>query len=353
MDVNQSPICAPFTSSADNLNQMQPPDTTPTVRRLYYQQGAELEELIDYGAFRYHLLLKYNTVERNCAENVLLRKAYRALDIEDESTLNAVGQEVVDLLLPFVMADYSKRKQSNDEPSANETIKLQAVTQDGIIGVINHNNHLQYPPTNPVENEYPGVKTVPATEVEKLEKIDDDIFKVKVHDEIYCMKGVHQTVCEGNFQREIKVLQKCSHPNIIRLIGLVVNTEDRVEAMLMEYVENAKPLSGLGSISRDEFGKWTQQMREAISYLHEKNLVWGDAKASNVLIREDGSIVLIDFGGGYTKGWVESNNYETSRGDWQGFERICTFLEARVVEGLRYSEAEMDQQDQTVMSTIR
>ena len=111
------------------------------------------------------------------------------------------------------------------------------------------------------------------------------------------MKGVHQMVCEGNFQREIKFLYKCSHPNIIRLIALVVDAEDRVKAMLMEYVENAKSLSSLGSISRDELGKWTHQMREAISCLHEKNLVWGDSKASNILIREDGSIVLIDFGG--------------------------------------------------------
>ena len=212
------------------------------------------------------------------------------------------------------MADYSKRIQSEVESNTNETIKLQAITQDGVVRVINHNNHLQYPPTSPVENEYPNVHTIPTTAIVKLDKIDDDIFKVKVRDEVYCMKGVHQTVYEGNFQREITVLQQCSHPNIIRLFALVVDADDRVEAMLIEYVENAKLLSGLESISRDELDKWTLQMREAISYLHKKNLVWGDAKASNVLIREDGNIVLIDFGGGHTKGWVESDNYETARG---------------------------------------
>ena len=309
---------------------MKPTDTTPAIRRLYYQQGAELEELIEYEGFRYHLLLKYNVVEKSCAENKLLRKVYHALDGEDESALDEAGQECVNLLLPFVMADYSERKQSEEEPNANETIKLQAVTQGGVLHVINHNNHLQYPPTNPIDNEYPDVDTVPTTAIEKLDKIDDEIFKVKVREEVYCMKGVHQTVYEGNFRREITVLQQCSHPNIIRLIALVVDAEDKVEAMLIEYVENAKLLSSLESISNDELDKWTHQMREAISYLHKKNLVWGDAKADNILIREDGSIVLIDFGGGHTKGWVESDNYETTRGDWQGFKRISAFLQERV-----------------------
>ena len=73
------------------------------------------------------------------------------------------------------MADYSKRKQSEEEPNADEAIKLQAVTQDGVLHVINHNNHLQYPPTNPVANEYLDIDTVPPTAVEKLAKIDDDI----------------------------------------------------------------------------------------------------------------------------------------------------------------------------------
>ena len=241
------------------------------------------------------MLLKYNVVENNSVENKLLRKVYHALDDEDESTLNEAGQECVNLLLPFVMADYSKRKPPEEEPNVNETIKLQAVTQDGILRVINHNNHLRYPPTNPVDNEYPDVDTVPTTAVEKLDKIDEDIFNVKVREEVYCMKGVHQTICEGNFRREITVLRQCSHPNIIRLVALVVDAEDRVEAMLIEYVENAKLLSSLESISKDKLDKWTHQMREAISYLHKKNLVWGDAKASNVLIREDGSLVLIDF----------------------------------------------------------
>ena len=67
-----------------------------------------------------------------------------------------------------------------------------------------------------------------------------------------------------------------------------------------------------------------------IQYPPTRKLVWGDAKADNVLIRDDGSLVLVDFGGGNTENWVDKSNYETEKGDWQGYERILKFMSERV-----------------------
>ena len=83
-------------------------------------------------------------------------------------------------------------------------------------------------------------------------------------------------------------------------------------------------------ITKHEFEGWIDQIRRALFYIHAKDLVWGDAKAGNVLIRVDGTVVLIDFGGGHTKGWVARENYETTQGDWQGFENILAFLRDKV-----------------------
>jgi len=71
------------------------------------------------------------------------------------------------------------------------------------------------------------------------------------------MKSVHRTSHESNFKREIEVLQHCSHPNIIRLFGLVIDAENRVEGVLLDYVENGKSLKELESITKHEFEGWT------------------------------------------------------------------------------------------------
>jgi serine/threonine protein kinase len=144
------------------------------------------------------------------------------------------------------------------------------------------------------------------------------------------MKGVHQTPSELNFKREISILQQCSHPNIIRLVALVLNAEDMVEGVLLEYVNNSKSLDSVNSLSKQQFDEWKVQLHEGIRHIHERGLVWGEAKPHNVLIREDDSLVIIDFGGGRTEGWVDKENYETAQGDWQGFERMFLSLSKNV-----------------------
>jgi serine/threonine protein kinase len=74
---------------------------------------------------------------------------------------------------------------------------------------------------------------------------------------------------------------------------------------LIDYVEGARRLRDVNVISLDEWEKWSSQLREAMEYLHEKGFVWGDAKAASVLVGKDGNAILIDFGGGYTSGWVD------------------------------------------------
>jgi serine/threonine protein kinase len=72
--------------------------------------------------------------------------------------------------------------------------------------------------------------------------------------------------------------------------------------MLIDYIENARLLRrNIPSISAKECERWAKQVGDAIESLRRNGLVWGDAKAANVLISEDGNAVLIDFAGGYTR----------------------------------------------------
>lgn len=119
---------------------------------------------------------------------------------------------------------------------------------------------------------------------------------------------------------------------VVRLLGVVAAEDARVAGLLLTYVdcrrENDGILDGIyllrTSIPLRE--RWVSQIKEAVHQLHEGGVVWGDAKADNVLIDKKNDAWLIDFGGGYTEGWVDKEKTGTKEGDLQGVERIVEYL---------------------------
>ncbi|KAJ4418793.1 hypothetical protein N0V82_005358 [Gnomoniopsis sp. IMI 355080] len=78
---------------------------------------------------------------------------------------------------------------------------------------------------------------------------------------------------------------------------------------------------------RDLREKWAGQIQATVRTLHSVDVVWGDAKPSNVVIDLNNDAWLIDFGGGWTDGWVDENLQETMEGDEQGVARLLEFLD--------------------------
>ncbi|KAI1769726.1 hypothetical protein F4818DRAFT_435424 [Hypoxylon cercidicola] len=72
--------------------------------------------------------------------------------------------------------------------------------------------------------------------------------------------------------------------------------------------------------------KWASQINETVNLLHETEVIWGDGKASNVIIDEEDNAWLIDFGGGFTDGWVDKELADTAEGDEQAVKKIMDFL---------------------------
>ena len=115
-----------------------------------------------------------------------------------------------------------------------------------------------------------------------------------------------------------------------RLLGVVENQEtSRIAGLLLSYIDCGNktllcPGRGPNQASLRE--KWIQQITYWIHELHAHQIIWGDAKADNVLIDVLGEAYLVDFGGGYTKGWVDKELVNTVEGDLQGLERIAKYL---------------------------
>ncbi|QRV89371.1 Serine/threonine-protein kinase [Ceratobasidium sp. AG-Ba] len=93
---------------------------------------------------------------------------------------------------------------------------------------------------------------------------------------------------------ELHVWSKCSHPNVAPLLGLA-EFDGRI-AMVSPWMENGDLSHYLTeNIAVDKLGLCLQ-IASALAHLHSINIVHGDLKGPNVLVSNDGTPVLIDFG---------------------------------------------------------
>ncbi|KAL7922738.1 hypothetical protein ACQKWADRAFT_292276 [Trichoderma austrokoningii] len=120
---------------------------------------------------------------------------------------------------------------------------------------------------------------------------------------------------------------------IPQLLGYVRHADNgRLVGFLREWVPGYRLRDmDVPAIPAQRRQKWIRQIREAVHSLHTKGIIWGDGKASNVVIDEQNDAWLIDFGGGWTEGWVDEELADTVEGDEQAISKIRDFLEIDAV----------------------
>lgn len=115
-----------------------------------------------------------------------------------------------------------------------------------------------------------------------------------------------------------------------RLDGLVEDDNGHVMGLLLSYIDcrgaTLHCIDGRDPKYSELRQKWGDQISHTLKCLHSRGIIWGDAKAANVLIDANGDAYSIDFGGGYTKGWVEKEMANSIDGDLQGLESIKRHL---------------------------
>ncbi|CEL63271.1 Tyrosine-protein kinase JAK1 OS=Homo sapiens GN=JAK1 PE=1 SV=2 [Rhizoctonia solani AG-1 IB] len=93
---------------------------------------------------------------------------------------------------------------------------------------------------------------------------------------------------------ELHTWQKCSHPNIMPLLGLTV-FRDRIgmASLWMKHGNLPGYLKKEPSVNRINM---CAQISEGLAYLHENEIIHCDLKGANVLVSDEGNPVLADFG---------------------------------------------------------
>ena len=116
---------------------------------------------------------------------------------------------------------------------------------------------------------------------------------------------------------EASILKKLKHPGLPEITE-VIERENTV-LIIMDYVEGyslERIVKEQGPQREENAVNWAKQLCDILSYLHTRNppVIYRDMKPSNIIRREDGRIVLIDFGtarefkGGQKKRYALSGN---------------------------------------------
>ncbi|KAL9567434.1 hypothetical protein ACKAV7_008384 [Fusarium commune] len=134
---------------------------------------------------------------------------------------------------------------------------------------------------------------------------------------------------ELNKYRSIRDAHLDESLRISRLIGLVRDESGLAFGLLLTYIDCGNKTL-LCATQPDTPGdlrqKWAEQVRDMVHQLHTAGIVWGDVKPDNVLIDRQKDAWLIDFGGGYTHGWVPKELAGSVEGDLHGLQKIEEFL---------------------------
>jgi DNA-binding response OmpR family regulator len=97
------------------------------------------------------------------------------------------------------------------------------------------------------------------------------------------------------FLREYQIAANIRHPNIVRIFDFGV--ADDHAYIVMEYFPRGDLRQRIKEgIEPDQALAYLRQMAEALDALHSHGVLHRDLKPGNVMLRDDGSVVLIDFG---------------------------------------------------------
>ncbi|KAI9224182.1 kinase-like domain-containing protein [Blastocladiella britannica] len=99
--------------------------------------------------------------------------------------------------------------------------------------------------------------------------------------------------------REIKLLKRLEHKNVVKMLDVVVDCSDGSIYMVFPYIEH--DLAGLllnrhVVLDEGQIKSLMRQMFHGINYLHSNNIVHRDLKTANLLVTRAGELKVGDFG---------------------------------------------------------
>merc|ERR1719293_6675 len=98
--------------------------------------------------------------------------------------------------------------------------------------------------------------------------------------------------------REIAILKKIDHPNVVKLVEVVDDPEEDNLYMAFELLEKGEILEMPAEKPMSEEAAWTcfRDVVHGLEYLHYQKVIHRDIKPSNLLRADNGEVKIADLG---------------------------------------------------------
>lgn len=100
--------------------------------------------------------------------------------------------------------------------------------------------------------------------------------------------------CKQKFLKEARTIARLTHKNIPVVHDIF--EENNTAYYVMEYIEGSSLDKCNRRFSEEESLNIIRQVADALQYIHSQNILHLDVKPANIILKEDGTAMLIDFG---------------------------------------------------------
>ncbi|XP_039167432.1 wall-associated receptor kinase 2-like [Eucalyptus grandis] len=113
-------------------------------------------------------------------------------------------------------------------------------------------------------------------------------------------KDVHKPLMKKGFQDELKIVTQTKHKNVVRLYGICLET--RIPLLVYEYILNGTLFKHIHPKMSTILRSWENRLRIAVEValalkeMHASEIIHGNIKSMNILLDQNYSVKISDFG---------------------------------------------------------